>query len=151
MSTNHGYINSPKCEITLALAVSCLPLGCAWRSGGLVDIFWLQPAARYLLLTATAAAWPRYTPCALVWAPAHAYLCDFCMRALLLSICTLAELIHQFLALVFLPSIALFLFFSLRAHMGFLSFMVLLFFLPPLFNVSMMYSCVALRFYDSRL
>lgn len=77
------YINSAKCEITLALAVSHYPLGCVWRSRGLWDIFWLESAAQYLLLTATAAACPRYIWCV------RASLCDCIWSCAIIDMCQL--------------------------------------------------------------
>lgn len=73
------YIKPAKCEITLVLAVSHYTLDCVWWSRGLWDLFWLESAARYLLLTATAAACPRYIwcvhLCVLLHMHSYYYLC----------------------------------------------------------------------------
>lgn len=82
------YINSTKCEITLALAVSHYPLGCVWWSRGLWDLFWLESAAQYLLLTATAAACPRYI-CCCCCVCVHASVCDCIFSCVIICMCQL--------------------------------------------------------------
>lgn len=97
------YINSAKCEITLALAVSHYPLGCVWWSRGLWDLFWLESAAQYLLLI-TAAACPRYIWCVSMCVCAS--VCDCIFSCDIICICQLhvsfvsakCECVHAFVA-----------------------------------------------------
>lgn len=119
ISFSRWNTKSAKCESTLALAVSHYPLGGVWWSGGLWDLFWLESAAQYLLLTAAAAACPRYIWCVrvCVCVRLNIQLCCYlyagtgCVRAGLnpcvhsmdpvalpswLSVRVLAELIYQF-------------------------------------------------------